>query len=135
MNISDILDINPEQIIQTDEILQEILKEDEELPNLKSGSFNFDKALGGGFYFSEMYLIFGSNKTGKTQLSHQLCVQSFKQYLTVEENKNKWIYYFDTENTFRPERLEEIASYLSVNYDLLLKKIIVSKIKNNSLEF
>jgi RecA/RadA recombinase len=81
-------------------------------------------------------LIFGANKTGKTQICHQLCVQAFthlsKSFEKFEKKRNHFIYYFDTENTFRPERLKELIIKDDVDYNVLLKNIIVSKIMSNS---
>jgi RecA/RadA recombinase len=89
-----------------------------------TGSKNFDKVLNGGFQSSHMYLIFGANKTGKTQISHQMCLQAFKQnYKTI---------YIDAENTFRPERIKELATAFSLDYTLVLKSILVTKIMSTS---
>ncbi|MFX0176654.1 MAG: ATPase domain-containing protein, partial [Candidatus Hodarchaeota archaeon] len=89
-----------------------------------TGSRNFDKVLSGGFQSKQMYLIFGANKTGKTQICHQMCIQAFKQ--------NFGTIYIDTENTFRPERIKELAIAQSLDHNRVLKKILVSKIMSTS---
>ncbi|UCC20382.1 MAG: hypothetical protein JSV62_03580, partial [Promethearchaeota archaeon] len=106
---------------------------------LKTGAKNFDETLGGGFYNRKKYLIFGANKTGKTQLCHQLCVQAYIQFSNIIKKhgimKNQFIFYFDTENTFRPERLKELLINHKLEYSELLKSILVSKIMSNSALF
>ena len=112
----------------------------EELKDLKyvltSGAKNFDETLGGGFYKGKKYLIFGSNKTGKTQLCHQLCVQAYIQLSRLNEKSKimnkQFVFYFDTENTFRPERLKELIKTRNLDYDRMLKCIFVSKIMSNT---
>ncbi len=108
----------------------------EEKVILSTGSKNFDKILGGGFYSGKNYLIFGANKTGKTQLSHQICIQAYKQFSTSKIKENKisslLIYYLDTENTFRPERLKELTATNNIEYDGVLKTILVANIMSNS---
>ncbi|MFW9972009.1 MAG: hypothetical protein ACFFDF_17600, partial [Candidatus Odinarchaeota archaeon] len=82
------------------------------------------------------YLIFGAHKTGKTQLCHQLCVQAYIQYSKFFKNYNQkkshFIFYFDTENTFRPERIRELVLNRDIEYTKLLSSILVSKIMSNS---
>jgi len=99
---------------------------------LPSGSKNFDHILGGGFSLGKIYLIFGSNKTGKTQLCHQLCVQAYEYFKKFNiENPKGSIFYFDTENTFRPERIKELSNSNDED-NRVLKTIYVSKIMSNS---
>jgi DNA repair protein RadA len=136
MSTSEILEINNKQITRKREILStfEVLQKHKQL--LNTGSKNFDDILGGGFQSLTKYLIFGANKTGKTQLCHQLCVQAFIQFSRILEmhkkKKQEFIYYFDTENTFRPERIKELILNSEIEYKDLLKKILVSKIMSNS---
>lgn len=136
MSISEILEINDKQIKKKREILSayDVLQKRKYV--LKTGSKNFDDILGGGFNSLTKYLIFGANKTGKTQLCHQLCVQAYIQFSKIfddhKQRKQEFIYYFDTENTFRPERIKELILNSEVEYKELLRKILVSKIMSNS---
>jgi DNA repair protein RadA len=136
MSTSEILEINDKQIKRKREIFSgfEVSRKHKQV--LNTGSKNFDDLLGGGFQSLTKYLIFGANKTGKTQLCHQLCVQAYIQFSRIfERNKKKkqeFIYYFDTENTFRPERIRELILNSEIEYKELLKKILVSKIMSNS---
>ena len=50
---------------------------------------------------------FGEFRTGKTQLAHTLCVTT--QLPKEKGGGNGQVIYIDTEGTFRPERIEQIA--------------------------
>ena len=134
--INQILGIDKHQVIKLQNIRDTLEINRNKLYILASGAKNFDDTIGGGFYKGNKYLIFGANKTGKTQLCHQLCVQAFMQFSKIVNNskiKNKqFVFYFDTENTFRPERIKELILKYDVNYDKILKNILVSKIMSNS---
>ncbi|MCK4369550.1 MAG: hypothetical protein KAW03_00655 [Candidatus Lokiarchaeota archaeon] len=136
MMINQILGIDKHQVIKLQNIRDTLEINRNKLYILASGAKNFDDTIGGGFYKGNKYLIFGANKTGKTQLCHQLCVQAFIQFSKIVNNskiKNKqFVFYFDTENTFRPERIKELILKYDVNYDKILKNILVSKIMSNS---
>ncbi|MBY9005676.1 MAG: hypothetical protein KGD63_02870 [Candidatus Lokiarchaeota archaeon] len=95
---------------------------------------NFDKILNGGFNSSSVYLIFGSNSSGKTQLCHQVSVKAYQYFLSNQKKENqKSILYFDTENTFRPERITELSGFYNLNHKKVLKSILVSRIRSNSI--
>lgn len=137
MDLSEILNVNEKNIISYNYLLKKSSNYKKEKIVISTGSKNFDKVLGGGFFSGKKYLIFGANKTGKTQLSHQICVQTYKQLFDIKQTKKnsnnlKLIYYFDTENTFRPERIKELAVANNLNYNKVLKTILVAKIMSNS---
>jgi len=136
MNISEILEIEALQIINK----QKIIEDSRDLKNqqyfLPVGTKNFDEVLEGGFKSKKKYLIFGENKTGKTLLCHQLCVQSYLHFSKLNKKFKDvdvpFIFYFDTENTFRPERLKDLVINYDIDYNKFLKTILVSKIMSNS---
>jgi RecA/RadA recombinase len=132
MDIHEVLEIKKHQIKDPNEIhvsrnqkkYQIILPLDQR---------NFDDVLEGGFHSGKKYVIFGPNKTGKTQLCHQLCVQAYKHLNKIFKLKTgKFIYYFDTENTFRPERIEELIVPTEFEIAHVLKSILISKIMSSS---
>ena len=90
---------------------------------LPTSSQNINSLLNGGFFSGKTYILFGKNNTGKTQICHQLCVDAF-----INSMKSLYI---DTENTFRPERIREIASAKGLDKDLILKEILTSRIMSN----
>ncbi len=136
MEVNEILKIKQHQIVVPKNKLDDLQTEKKSLLTLHTGSNDFDKMLGGGFHQGKKYLIFGANRTGKTQLSHQLCIQAFicfsKELESFRKKDLKHIYYFDTENTFRPERLKELAVAFGFENSKILETILVSKIMSNS---
>ncbi len=128
--ISEILSIKKEHILNGNDIINKISKIFDENSLLYLGSRNFDEILGGGFRPNKMYLIFGTNRTGKTQLCHQICIQAFKQFMKGGKNLN--IKFLDTENTFRPERIDQLCKAQKIDIKEILKIIMVSKIMSNS---
>jgi DNA repair protein RadA len=68
---------------------------------LGSGSAGLDSILGGGYEEGKITEVFGASNTGKTQLAFQA---------TVMASARGWRSAFvDTESTFRPERIEDMA--------------------------
>ena len=131
MEILELLDIDKNNIHNYKMILKRSKKEK---LNLSIGADNFDKILGGGLKSGSVYLFFGSNSSGKTQLCHQICIKAHQYFTKIYKKKNqKFILYFDTENTFRPERIKELSEFYNVNYKSVLKNILVSKISSNSI--
>ena len=94
------------------------------VPKINSGYKNIDNVLNGGFYPQTCYIIFGLNMSGKTQFCHQLCIQAFKNSIKT--------FFLDTENTFRPERINELSKESNLNSEKVLKNILVSKIMSNT---
>lgn len=144
MDISQLLHVKPEKITSLRSVISGELKEKGEKIVIPTNVANIDKLLCGGFRFGQKYLIFGSNKTGKTQLCHHLCVQSYahSQYSNKAVNHVKndtpqsspnTIYYLDLENTFRPERIQEIAKEWSLDAQDVLKNIQVAEIMGNAV--
>ena len=75
---------------------------------LTTGSGELDKILGGGMETGSMTELFGEFRTGKTQLCHTLAVTC---QLPMDQGGGEGkALYIDTEGTFRPERLAEIAT-------------------------
>jgi DNA repair protein RadA len=105
-------------------IIRAIENIDKEKNQISTNSQNVNKVLGGGFQSRNTYVVFGANKSGKTQLCHQLSVQTFC--------KSQKLIYLDTENTFRPERIRELAIANNLDGEKALKNTLVSKIMSNT---
>ena len=74
---------------------------------IKTGSEDLDKLLYGGIETMSLTEFYGAFGSGKSQLCHTLCVNAT---LPIEEGgADSTSIYIDTEGTFRPERLAEIA--------------------------
>ena len=133
MNLHKILGVRKHQVFTFNDAYIKTQSQKTDQTVLSIGSRNFDEILEGGFQKGKTYIIFGANKTGKTQLCHQLCVQAYKQFIKIgRADSNKFIFYFDTENTFRPERINELVTLFDFNAEKVLKRILVSKIMSNS---
>ena len=99
------------------------------LKKLTSGSQNLDDLLGGGFETGALTEIFGEFRTGKTQIVHQLCVnvQLPNEQGGLEGNA----LYIDTEGTFRPERIIQMADARDLDYNQILRNITVGRAYNS----
>ena len=97
---------------------------------LTSGSKVFDELLGGGFESQSIIELFGEFGSGKTQIAHQLCV--IVQLPKEQGGMNGDAFYIDTENTFRPERIVQMAESLDLDPDEVLKKIHVARAYNSN---
>ena len=96
---------------------------------LTTGSIALDELLGGGIESETTLEIIGENGAGKTQICHKLAVTT---HLPIEEGgldgEVAWI---DTEDTFRPDRIAQIAGSLGLNTDEVLSKIVRWKAKTS----
>lgn len=96
---------------------------------LTTGSKAFDELLGGGFETQAITELFGEFGSGKTQVMHQLAVNVQR---TVDEGGlDSDVIVIDTENTFRPERITQMAEALGMAPDQVLKRIHVARAFNS----
>ncbi|MEA2054109.1 MAG: DNA repair and recombination protein RadA [Candidatus Thermoplasmatota archaeon] len=107
-----------------------ILERMKERKRLTTGSKSFDELLGGGFESQAITELFGEFGSGKTQVAHQLCVNV--QMPEDEGGLAAHTVFIDTENTFRPERIIQMASAYDMNPDEVLKKIHVATAYNSN---
>jgi len=108
----------------------EFAKKREEVKNISTGSKNLDNLLGGkGVETKSVTEAYGAYGSGKTQLGLQLAVNV---QLPLEKGgangKAVWI---DTEGTFRPERIRQIAEAIGASSDKVLKNIFVARAFNS----
>jgi RecA/RadA recombinase len=89
-----------------------------------SGSKAFDGLLGGGYRASRLTEIFGRSNTGKSQLAMQAALLAAKQGIQT--------LFVDTEGSFRPERLEEMAKVRGWKSDGILEKILYARVDSSS---
>ena len=90
-----------------------------------TGSMELNKLLGGGLESMAITEVFGEFRTGKTQLSHTLCVTS--QLPGENGFSGGKVIYLDTENTFRPDRLRSIADRYNLDQDAVLDNVLYSR--------
>ncbi|XP_022784949.1 meiotic recombination protein DMC1/LIM15 homolog [Stylophora pistillata] len=89
---------------------------------ISSGSTELDKLLGGGIESMSITEVFGEFRTGKTQLSHTLCVSA--QLPGANGYTGGKVIFIDTENTFRPDRLREIADRFNLDQNAMLDNVL-----------
>ena len=108
---------------------QDIWEKRKTLRKLTTGSHNLDDLLAGGLETGAVTEVFGEYRTGKTQLAHQLCVnvQTVYEQGGLEGNA----LYIDSEGTFRPERIIQMADAKDMDYNEVLRKIVVGRAYNS----
>jgi DNA repair protein RadA len=87
---------------------------------ISTGSRNLDALLGGGVQNGFVTDFFGQRGTGKTQICFQLCINA-----QILSNFQRTTIFVDSLNTFRPERISEIARNIGIQEDKILEKILV----------
>jgi DNA repair protein RadA len=107
----------------------EVLAKRELVGKLTTGSKELDKLFGGGVETAAITEVFGKFGSGKTQIAHQLAVnaQLSKEDGGLEGN----VIYIDTENTFRPERIQQMAKALKLDPEEVLGNILVARAYNS----
>src|SRR5918995_6955491 len=101
---------------------ENLLRKRENLIRFATGSQSFDLFLRGGIETQALTEIAGEFGSGKSQLCYTLCVTANML------DKNNGIIFVDTENTFRAERIHQIAESRGLDAEEIMKKIFVCKI-------
>ena len=104
---------------------QDLLKKRQSVVKMKTGSKAFDELMGGGFESGAITECFGEFGSGKTQIGHVLSV------LCQKNDPDAVAVYIDTENTFRPERIVQLAEGAGMDVEKTLKHIKVAKTYNS----
>jgi DNA repair protein RadA len=103
----------------------DVLKKREQVVKLITPSESLNNLLGGGFETGCITECFGQYGSSKTQIAHQLAVMVQKQI------KDAVVVYIDTENTFRPERITQMAEAQDMDIKKVLQNIKVAKAYNS----
>jgi DNA repair protein RadA len=107
----------------------EILKMRETIARLTTGSKALDGLLNGGLETQSITEFYGEFGSGKSQMCHQLCVNV--QLPIQQGGLDGGALYIDTENTFRPERIVQMARHLNLDPDQIIQKVIYSEAYNS----
>ena len=99
------------------------------LNRLTTNSSTLDEILAGGIEPGSVTEFYGEYRTGKTQIAHQLCVNVQLPY--EEGGLEGNALYIDTEATFRPERIIQMADAKDLDYNKTLKNITVGRAYNS----
>ncbi len=97
---------------------------------IHTGSKAFDELMGGGIETQSITEFFGEFGSCKTQFAHQLCVNV--QRPVEEGGLNGHALFIDTENTFRPERIEQMARANGQDPEEVLGRIHVARAFNSN---
>ena len=108
----------------------EFAKKRENVSYISTGSKNLDELLGGrGIESRAITEAFGAFGSGKTQLGSTIAV---RVQLPVEQGgSNGKCVFIDTEGTFRPARIKQIAEAMGANPEKVLKNILVARAFNS----
>jgi DNA repair protein RadA len=97
---------------------------------ITTGSKNVDELLGGrGIESRAITEAFGSYGSGKTQMGSTLAVNT--QLPEEKGGANGKCVFIDTEGTFRPARIKQIAEGLGADPEKVLKNILVARAFNS----
>ncbi len=103
----------------------ELVKMRESVLRLTTGSNMLDKLLGGGIESQSITEFYGEYGSGKSQICHQLCVNA--QLPPEQGGLGGAALYIDTENTFRTERIFQMAKNLGLDPQEIIKNIIFAE--------
>jgi DNA repair protein RadA len=106
----------------------QVLERRKSLVRFTTGSKNLDDFLEGGVESQAITELAGEFGSGKSQICHALCVTAAKG----TRGKINSIIFVDTENTFRPERIHQIAEARRLDSEEIMKKVFVCKIVNSA---
>lgn len=111
------------------ETATKVLERRKAIVKIITGSKALDQLLGGGIETGSTYEFHGGFGSGKSQVGHQLAVN-----VQLEPDKGgiaAGCLYIDTEGTFRPERIEQMAKALGLDPSKTLQNIMVARAYNS----
>jgi len=106
-----------------------IFERRKEIKRISTGSKNFDDLIGGGVETQAITECFGKFSSGKTQVGFQLAVNAQKALSSNDIPAR--VLFIDSESTFRPERIIQIAEAQGLDPQEVLKNILVAKAENS----
>jgi DNA repair protein RadA len=103
----------------------QLLKQRQSVARLTTGSKAINKLVDGGLETQTITEFYGEYGCGKSQICHQLCVNV---QLPIEQGGlGGSALYVDTENTFRLERIVQMAKHLGLDPEEVVKNIIYAE--------
>jgi len=116
----------------TVETLGDLINRLLKVERISTGCKSLDEILAGGIITYGITEFVGEFGVGKTQLCHQLCVMV--QLPPEEGGLSGKAIYIDTEGTFRPERIIQIAEYGGLDPREALRNIVYARAYNFSVQ-
>ena len=125
---------NARKILTENELLSkefstadDLLQKRNKISRYSTGSSNFDAFLNGGFETQSITEIAGEFGSGKSQICHKLCAAAIAllkdDSLNESQRASGNIMFIDTENTFRANRVYQIAEQKNLDPEDILKRI------------
>lgn len=108
----------------------QVLELRKSIGRISTGSKDLNELLGGGVEAKGITEAYGKFASGKTQLGFQLCVNV--QLPIDKGGMDGKVLFIDTEGTFRPERIEQIAKAADLKPEDVLSSIFVVRAENTS---
>jgi DNA repair protein RadA len=108
----------------------DVLERRKDIGRITVGSTAFDELIGGGIETQAITEVFGEFGSGKSQISHELAVTV--QLPPEQGGLDAECVFIDTENTFRPERIEQIANGFELDIEEVLQKIHIARAFNSN---
>jgi DNA repair protein RadA len=108
----------------------DVMERRKDVGRITTGSSALDELIGGGIETQAITEVFGEFGSGKSQISHEIAV-------TVQLPEEKGgldgqCVFIDTENTFRPERVRQIAEGFELDVDQVLENIHIARAFNSN---
>jgi DNA repair protein RadA len=103
----------------------ELLEKRNSTIRISTGSKAFDALIDGGFESRAISEVFSAYGGGKTQIAHALSVNCLKAI------PDSYVVFIDTESTFRPERIIQMAKGIGLDPDEALGRIKVARAYNS----
>ena len=109
---------------------QEFYEKRKNMKKCTTGSKKLDEALGGGVETQALTEFIGEYGSGKTQICLMLSVTA--QFPFENGGLNGNVAFIDTEGTFMPERIYQIASAKGLDPEVVANNILVARAYNSS---
>lgn len=112
------------------ETAYDVMERRRDVGRITVGSEAFNELIGGGIETQSITEVFGEFGSGKSQISHELAVTV--QLPRDHGGLDGECVFIDTENTFRPERIEQISNAFELDHEEVLQKIHIARAFNSA---
>ncbi|MCK5234264.1 MAG: DNA repair and recombination protein RadA [Candidatus Aenigmarchaeota archaeon] len=99
------------------------------IKKISTGSKTLNNLLGGGLETQAITECYGAFGSSKTQIAHQIAVNV--QIPEKDGGLGGSALYIDTENTFRPERIQQMAESMGLDTKKVLENIYIARAYNS----
>jgi DNA repair protein RadA len=107
-----------------------VLEKRKSMLRCSTGSKSLDELLLGGVETQAVTEFYGEFGSGKSQICHTLCAMASRP--VSEKGLDGAVIYIDTEGTFRPERLHQIAKSRGFDESQVMRHTVLCKVYNSS---